>query len=410
VKAPFLSPANVRPKLYRAPAPRSQATRIYQQQKLRQQRMVIVLLGTLAVLALVITGLWRLTQAIVPQIATIAAPTDTRDFERYMDREFGLYTTPSLLYYQNMNYALLRHPAPGLFKNKLMPIMPAKEDMALKAQLQQLFAQYPSDRFIPHFYFYNPQNNTSVEINGYAPVPAASVIKVPILLDYLMSLDENLITVDTPLLYAEFHRAGGAGELQYRDAGMNLMANDVAGQMIRISDNTCTNMMISYLGGTDAVNNRLAELGLVHTRIRNWLPDLGGTNTISPYEMVTIMHNIDHGPLISELARYNGIDILKSTHNRRLLVSSLPPEATVAHKTGDIGTAIGDTGIVYMPDGRKYFVSVQVERPYNDYAAREMVQRASRMIYDHVASQPMPGALVQAKLPASTSAAAAALQ
>jgi beta-lactamase class A len=67
----------------------------------------------------------------------------------------------------------------------------------------------------------------------------------------------------------------------------------------------------------------------------------------------------------------------------------------VAHKTGDIGTALGDSGAVYLPDGRKYFVSMQVERPYNDYTARDMVQRASRLIYDYVSAQP---ALVQAQV------------
>jgi len=315
-------------------------------------------------------------------------PVNSKQFEAYIQKELGITTNPpSLLYYNNIDFSALAPNQAEIYQNKLMPILPAGEDQQLKAQLQQMFAEYSSDKYRPYFYFYNPQDNTYVEINGYSPVPAASVIKLPILLHYLLSLDENMLTVDTPLLYAEFHRAGGAGILQYQPAGQDLKANDVAAQMIRISDNTCTNMMISYLGGTDAVNRRLAELGLVHTRIRNWLPDLTGTNTISPYEMVSILYNIDHGPLISELSRYNGINILESTHNRRLLVAPLPQEAKVAHKTGDIGTAIGDSGIVYLPDGRKYFISMQVERPFNDYTVRDMVQRASRMIYDHVSAQ-----------------------
>jgi beta-lactamase class A len=373
---------------YRAPNNRPQAARIYQQQRQRQQRIALLAVGLLSLILLVGIGIWRLTQTIVPQVLAAQPPADTSMFQAYMDREFGLFQTPSLLYYHNLDYALVRQSVAGIFKNKLMPIQPAAEDVRLKSQLEQLFAELPTDRFTPHFYFYNPQDNTYVNINGYTPVSAASVIKLPILLDYLMSLDENLITVDTPLLYAEFHRAGGAGEMQYRPSGEDFPANDIASQMIRISDNTCTNMMISYLGGTDAVNKRLSDLGLVHTRIRNWLPDLSGTNTITPYEMVTILTNIDHGPLISELSRYNGIQILESTHNRRLLVSPLPEEAKVAHKTGDIATAIGDSGIIYMPDGRKYYVSVQIERPYNDYTPRDTVQRASRLIYDYVAAQP----------------------
>lgn len=359
---------------------------MYQQRRKRQQRMV--LLGLALFMVALVSGfaIWGVCQAATRFFQPL--PVNTDQFEAYIQNEFGITTDPpSLLYYNNIDYTAFSPNSASIYRNKLMPILPAGENRELKEQLQAMFAEYAPDKYIPHFYFYNPQDNTYVEINGYSPVAAASVIKLPILLDYLLSLDENMLTVDSPLLYAEFHRAGGAGILQYQPTGQDLKANDVAAQMIRISDNTCTNMMISYLGGTDAVNHRLAELGLVHTRIRNWLPDLSGTNTISPYEMVSVLYNIDHGPLISQLSRYNGLDILKSTHNRRLLVAPLPQEATVAHKTGDIGTAIGDSGIVYLPDGRRYFISMQVERPFNDYTVRDMVQRASRMVYDYVSAQ-----------------------
>ncbi len=367
--------------------------------------MAILVLGVLLLLGLIGGGIWTAFQ-VVPQVLAQGvealpdlpdgsqsftdAPPDTRQFETFLDRDFGLLKIPSLLYYHNLDYALLTHHGAGIFQNKLMPVMPLAEDAALKSQLEALMAQFPADRFRPHLYFYNPQDRTYVEINGYDPVPAASVIKLPILLDYLMNVDKNLITIDTPLLYAEYHRAAGSGSLQYQDPGKAFTANDVAGQMISISDNTCTNMMISYLGGTEAVNKKLANLGLVHTRIRNWLPDLSGTNTISPYEMVSVLYNIDSGPLVSQLSRINGTEILESTHNRRLMVWPLPKEAKVAHKTGDIGTSLGDSGTVYLPDGRKYFLSMQVERPYNDYSVRDLFHQASRTIYDHVAAQPAP--------------------
>lgn len=390
--------------------PRSLAARRYQYAKQRQQRLAIVVMAGLLLVGLVAGGIWGAFQVVprvwaqgveslpdmpalpeIPQPFSGASPDtsqDTTQFEAFLDQDFGLLKIPSLLYYHNLDYALLTQHGAGMFKRKLMPVMPVGENTELKAQLEAIISQFPADKFKPHIYFYNPQDRTYVEINGYDPVPAASVIKLPILLDYLMSLDENMIKIDSPLLYAEFHRAGGAGDLQYQDADKQFLANDVAGQMIRISDNTCTNMMISYMGGTEAVNKRLADLGLVHTRIRNWLPDLAGTNTVSPYEMVSILYNIDAGPLISEFSRHNGTEILESTHNRRLMVWTLPKEAKVAHKTGDIGTSLGDSGTVYLPDGRKFFLSIQVERPYNDYSVRDLFHQTSRLLYDYVAAQP----------------------
>ena len=388
-------------------ASRSLAARRYPHANHNPPRLALAVMAGLMLMGLIAGGVWGAFQIVpkvlaqgvdslpeMPAIGELPQPfsepsTDISKFEAFLDKDFGLLKIPSLLYYQNMDYALLTHHGAGMFQHKLMPLMPVGENLELKTRIENIIAQYPTDKFKPHIYFYNPQDRTYVEINGYDPVPAASVIKLPILLNYLMSLDEHMIKIDTPLLYAEFHRAGGAGDLQYQDSGRQFLANDVAGQMIRISDNTCTNMMISHLGGTEAVNKKLADLGLVHTRIRNWLPDLSGTNTISPYEMVSILYNIDSGPLISELSRHNGIDILESTHNRRLMVWPLPKEAKVAHKTGDIGTSLGDSGTVYMPDGRKFFLSIQVERPFNDYSVRDLFHQTARLLYDYVAAQPV---------------------
>jgi beta-lactamase class A len=402
MREPLQSYANSRPLPRRVPPGKNQSYQRYQRQRRQQFRLLALGVGAALTVGLAALATWGVVKA-QPLLFHPANP-DTSQFEALLKRDFGYRSAPSLLYADNTDRTMLGLQPPSSFQNKLLPILPAKEDNELKNQLEGLFAEYPAGRFTPHLYFFNPQDNSYVELNGYSPVPAASVIKLPILLDYLLSLDENTLKMETPLLYAEFHRAGGAGELQYQPTGQDFPANTVASQMIRISDNTCTNMMISSMGGTQRVNERLAELGLTQTRIRNWLPDLEGTNTISPYEMATILYNIDHGPLLSRLARTNGISILESTHNRRLLVTPLPPEAVVAHKTGDIGTALGDSGLVYMPDGRKYIISVQVERPYNDYTARDMIQRASRMIYDHVAAQKTNDttSLVQAPATAST--------
>jgi beta-lactamase class A len=333
------------------------------------------------------------------------ATVDTGPFVTMIQQDFGLESRPSLLYpnlLTSWSLLLLAREANHNFLDnalsatpRLLPILNATEDTQLRDKLQAMLAQYPSKRFISHLFFYNPQNNTYVNINGYTPAPAASVIKLPILLEYLTRLDRRELTPDRPIFYADLYRASGAGELQYRPSGVEMPVNDIASQMIRISDNTCTNLMIGALNGTDAVNRQLEYLGLRQTRLRNWLPDLEGTNTISPYEMVTILHNLDSENLVSAPVQQNGLDILKSTHNRRLIVAPLPKDAVVAHKTGDIGTALGDSGIIYMPDGRKFYLSMQVERPFNDYTARDMVQKASRISYDYVAQSPMTPSLDQ---------------
>jgi beta-lactamase class A len=267
-------------------------------------------------------------------------------------------------------------------EEKLMPVTPAFEDAELKNNLAALFAEYPA-HFRPHLYYYNPTTGASVDINGYEGVSAASVIKLPVLLQFFRMVDRGLISPDSSLLYTDFLRGGGAGELQYKPSGEVYSAREIATRMIQISDNTCTNMMVYSLGGIERVRQAWDSLGLKRIAIRNWLPDLEGTNIVSPYELVTMLYNLDQGLLLRPESREAALEILKGTHNRRLLPARLPEGTIIAHKTGDIGTVLGDAGIVFLPEtNHRYFVSIQVERPYNDYTARDIIQRASRMIYD----------------------------
>ena len=58
----------------------------------------------------------------------------------------------------------------------------------------------------------------------------------------------------------------------------------------------------------------------------------------------------------------------------------------ILHKTGDIGTMLGDSGIVYTDNGKKYIITILAKRPFNDYSARNLIQDASLIIYNDVKS------------------------
>ncbi len=386
VKQPYEQYYELEAVAHRLVRERGNAYRQYRKRKLRQQRLTLLAFFLLMIVAGMAGGaLWLGSRQGVPlpQISILPRKVDTTQFEALVEEQFGPAYTPSPLYANNLARPLLKRQMGNELNDTLLPMLTTREDAVLKARLAALINSYPPGHFSASLYYYNPLDGSFVEINGYQARQAASVIKLPVLYNYLLSLDEDTMRVDTPLLYADFHRAGGAGELQYKPAGITIPANDVATNMIRISDNTDTNIMIDALGGSSLVNRRLQELGLRQTRIHNWLPDLEGTNKVSPYEMATILHNIDQGLVLSQYARQIGLDILEGTHNNRLLPWLLPKTVKVAHKTGDIGTALGDSGLFYLPDGRRYILCIQVERPYNDYTAKEMMQQASLLVYNY---------------------------
>ena len=70
--------------------------------------------------------------------------------------------------------------------------------------------------------------------------------------------------------------------------------------------------------------------------------------------------------------------------NDRLIPAGLGVGADFMHKTGDIGKMLGDAGIVYAPNGKKYIVVILANRPYNSPKGKEFIIEASRIIYNYL--------------------------
>jgi beta-lactamase class A len=229
----------------------------------------------------------------------------------------------------------------------------------------------------------NIDSESYVDINSSAPIAAASTIKLPLLVAFLQDVDQGKIRLDEQLEVSEDVRVGQAGELQYTEPGTKISALETITMMITISDNTATNMIIKRLGGIAAVNQRFAEWGLTATVLRNPLPDLEGTNTTSPKDLVNLLAMVDQGKLIAPRSRDRFMDITRRTVTDTLLPQGIGPEARIAHKTGDIASVVGDAGIIDMPNGKRYIMAVLVKRPENDQRANELIREISDATYQH---------------------------
>jgi beta-lactamase class A len=163
----------------------------------------------------------------------------------------------------------------------------------------------------------------------------------------------------------------------------SLTALETVTKMIVISDNTATNMIIQRLGGQAIVNQRFQSWGLTQTHLKNPLPDLAGTNQTSARDLVRVLFKVNQGEILSLKSRDRLLGIMEATKTKSLLPQGLEAGAIIAHKTGDIGTVLGDAGIVDMPTGKRYIGAVLATRPYNDLAARTLIQEISRTVYQH---------------------------
>ncbi|MEH2436691.1 MAG: serine hydrolase [Nostoc sp.] len=255
----------------------------------------------------------------------------------------------------------------------------SQEIISLKNSVQNLAATNPNLR--PGVFLVDLDTGNYVDINGSTSFPAASTIKVPILIAFFQDVDAGKIRLDEMLTMQQDMIAGGSGNLQYKPAGTQYAALEVVTKMITISDNTATNMLIARLGGMDALNQRFRDWGLTTTTIRNQLPDLQGTNTTSPKELGNLMAIVSQGNLVSMPSRDLMLDILRRTQRDTLLPSGLGTGARAYHKTGDISTMLADAGLIVVPTGKRYIASVMVQRPNNDPRAEKLISSISGAAY-----------------------------
>jgi beta-lactamase class A len=253
----------------------------------------------------------------------------------------------------------------------------------LRGQVKSLMSRYS---FLQTgMFFLDLDTGDYLDIRGDKVFSAASTIKLPVLIAYLQALDAGQVDLKETLVMREALVAEGSGTMQDSPVGSRYSSLHTLTQMIAISDNTATNMIIDRLGGIARVNQQFRSWGLKDTRIRNWLGDFSGTNTTSPQELAQLLAMVSQNQLLSPRSRQLALDILLQCHTRSLLPPGLGPGATIAHKTGDIGFLIGDAGLVTMPNGKRYLASIFVNRPYDDARGRDFIQQVSRLVYNHLA-------------------------
>lgn len=258
-------------------------------------------------------------------------------------------------------------------------IREGQELSAIKQQIQKWSVAQPGLK--PVMFFLNPNTGEYLDINGAKSVSAASTIKIPILLAFFEEVDAGTIDLNEPLVMRQDLVAAEAGSMQYKPVGTQFSALETAEYMIAISDNTATNMLIDRLGGTEKLNQRFKSWGLKHTAIRNLLPDLEGTNTVSPQDMAALMLKLSDENLLSATSREQALDIMRQTVTNTLLPQGIDKDASIAHKTGDIGSVVGDIGLIDMPNGQHYVAAILVQRPHNDPRAQELIRKISKLTY-----------------------------
>ena len=184
------------------------------------------------------------------------------------------------------------------------------------------------------------------------PVAAASVIKLPILIEAFRQARDGLVRMDEMFSVRPEQKMPSCGALTYLHDGLQVTLKDLCVLMIILSDNSATNILIDYLG-IGNVNATMRALGLRDSALNRKLYDQaaqakGVQNYITAREMGMLLEKMTKGQCVGAAEDAEMLSILSDQRLNGKMPFFLHGEGVkIAHKTGEDDGITHDVGVVY---------------------------------------------------------------
>ena len=229
--------------------------------------------------------------------------------------------------------------------------------------------------------FKDLKTGREIDINDHVVFHAASTMKTPVLIEvYKQAAEGKFSLSDSIVLKNEFKSIvdGSPFSLDstddseqelYKHLGEKRAINTLVYEMIIVSSNLATNLIIELVNAKN-VTNTMREMGAKDIQVLRGVEDnkayeKGMNNTTTAHDLLVIFEKIAKGEAVNDNASQAMIKILLDQKFNDIIPAGLPPGIKVAHKTGFITHVHHDSGIVFLPDGRKY-VLVLLSKDWED--------------------------------------------
>lgn len=194
-------------------------------------------------------------------------------------------------------------------------------------------------------------SSVSTFVNAEKPVPSASVIKLPIMVEVMERVKAGTLDLSEIHILTDSEKTGGDGVLKNYSHRSRISYADLLRLMMVYSDNTATNIFINELGMA-AINARIKAMGLTGTRLNRVMMDTlatrqGRDNYVTARDMNRLLSQLYRRQLATPALCDQMLDILKQNEDTLTIRRLLPETTAIAHKTGTLTYVRGDAAIVY---------------------------------------------------------------
>jgi beta-lactamase class A/beta-lactamase class A VEB len=246
-----------------------------------------------------------------------------------------------------------------------------------------------------------------LSVKGDERFPMQSVFKFHIALAVLSEIDKGKFSLDQKIKIEQKELLPGLySPLREKyPTGATLPLSEILEYTVSQSDNVGCDVLLRLLGGPQAVEKYFIKNNFRDVSIKineevmqaNW--DLQFQNWTTPKAANRVLRSFydNRKKLLSKKSHDFIWKTMRETRTgANRLKGQLPPGTVVAHKTGTSGmnrttgitAAVNDIGIVFLPDGRHFFISVFVTNSKENAETNEkIVADVAKAAWDYFANR-----------------------
>ncbi|MCP9745963.1 serine hydrolase [Lacihabitans sp. CS3-21] len=268
-----------------------------------------------------------------------------------------------------------------------------QKNIRLKDQIIELMSKTEGDFGLA---FKNLDNSDTIFINAHEYFHAASTMKTPVMLEIFNQEKQGKFKIsDSIIVQNEFESIvdksryslsinDDSDDILYRKIGQKMTIHDLTFEMMTKSSNLATNILIDKVGAKN-VMKLLSSLNIKENIVLRGVEDqkafeAGLNNKTTPFGLMQIFEHI----ALTQPSNSLMMEILFEQKFNEIIPAHLPKTVKVAHKTGSITGVQHDSGIVFLPDGRKYVLILLSKNLKNADDGVKTLAVISKLIYDHL--------------------------
>ncbi len=244
-------------------------------------------------------------------------------------------------------------------------------------------------------------NDKSVHINGNKKLPMLSVFKFHIGLAVLNEVDKGKLSLDQKIFIKKsdlLENTWSPIRERFPEGNIEMSLGELIKYTVAESDNNGCDILLRLIGGTETVQKFIDSKGIRNFTIKVDEEQmhkgfefmyLNATTTNSANQLLKDFFN---KKMVSKTSTdFLMTTMLETSTGKNKIVAQLPESIPVAHKTGSSGknekgltAAENDIGIVTLPDGTHYAISIFVSDSMESEATNtKMIADISKIVFDY---------------------------